>query len=106
MSGIGASPPLGAAATNDEVCPLTDLAATTKQWPGWWRADIGVYGPAEASNRADSKSDPDYWALSSPPVSKNFVVNRRIFVGLCKTLTECRFCGFDEIRHAHRVTRW
>src|SRR5947208_12054159 len=71
-----------------------------KQWPGWWRADIGVYGPAEASNRADSSRVPTM-GFVLPPVSKNSVVNRRIFVGLCKTLTDCRFCGIDEIPHAH-----
>jgi hypothetical protein len=34
MSGFGASPPLGAAATNDEVCPLAAVEGATEQRRG------------------------------------------------------------------------
>ena len=37
-----------------------------KRWRGWWGADIGVYRPAEASNRADSSPVPTFGLCPLP----------------------------------------
>jgi hypothetical protein len=66
VSFLNPQPTLSLVGGNRSLCPLTDLAATTKRWRGWWGADIGVYRPAESSNRADSSPVPTFGLCPLP----------------------------------------